>query len=123
MQSNRLKITNSVKQNRKLLPLHLLHPLHSLKLLSRQVRKVKVSQALQQKNIQSTQNLSKSINYFRMPALSPTMTEGKIVKWNIKEGESFGPGDSLCSIETDKATVDFEAQEKGILAKIIANSD
>jgi pyruvate dehydrogenase E2 component (dihydrolipoamide acetyltransferase) len=45
-----------------------------------------------------------------MPALSPTMTEGKIVKWNVKEGDAFGPGDSLCSIETDKATVDFEAQ-------------
>ena len=42
-----------------------------------------------------------------MPAVSPTMTEGKILKWNIKPGDSFGVGDSLFSIETDKATVDY----------------
>lgn len=55
-----------------------------------------------------------------MPALSPTMTEGKIVKWNVKEGDQFNAGDSLCSVETDKATVDYEAIEKGYLAKILA---
>ena len=51
------------------------------------------------------------------------MTEGKIIKWNVSVGQSFAPGDSLCSIETDKATVDFEAQEKGIIAKIFAEND
>lgn len=60
---------------------------------------------------------------FRMPALSPTMEEGKIVQWNLKVGDSFDAGDSLCSIETDKATVDFEASEKGFLAKIFAGND
>ena len=55
-----------------------------------------------------------------MPALSPTMTEGKIVKWNIKEGDSYSEGDSLVDIETDKATVAFEATDSGVLAKIIA---
>lgn len=58
-----------------------------------------------------------------MPALSPTMSEGKILKWNIKEGEAFSEGDALCEVETDKATVAFEAAEKGILAKILVPSD
>lgn len=47
------------------------------------------------------------------------MTEGKILEWKIKVGDSFDVGDSLFSIETDKATIDYEATEKGILAKII----
>jgi len=52
-----------------------------------------------------------------MPGLSPTMESGSISAWNVEEGEAFSAGDSLCSIETDKATVDFEAQDDGILAK------
>ncbi|KAI0834952.1 hypothetical protein F5Y06DRAFT_145799 [Hypoxylon sp. FL0890] len=55
---------------------------------------------------------------FTMPALSPTMTEGNIANWKIKEGESFSAGDVLLEIETDKATMDVEAQEDGILMKI-----
>lgn len=47
------------------------------------------------------------------------MTEGKILEWKIKVGDSFEVGDSLFAIETDKATVDYEATEKGVLAKII----
>jgi len=54
-----------------------------------------------------------------MPALSPTMTEGSIATWKIKEGDSFSAGDVLLEIETDKAQMDVEAQEDGILAKII----
>jgi pyruvate/2-oxoglutarate dehydrogenase complex dihydrolipoamide acyltransferase (E2) component len=45
----------------------------------------------------------------RMPAVSPTMTEGKILKWKIQPGDSFTVGDALFSIETDKATIDYEA--------------
>lgn len=56
---------------------------------------------------------------FNMPALSPTMTEGNIASWKIKEGDSFSAGDVLLEIETDKAQMDVEAQEDGILAKII----
>jgi hypothetical protein len=56
---------------------------------------------------------------FTMPALSPTMTEGNIAKWNVKEGDSFSAGDVLLEIETDKASMDVEAQDDGILAKII----
>jgi hypothetical protein len=56
---------------------------------------------------------------FALPALSPTMEMGTIGLWNLKEGDSFGAGDVICSIETDKATVDFEAQDDGILAKIL----
>eukprot|EP00339_Tiarina_fusa_P009344 CAMPEP_0117085942 /NCGR_PEP_ID=MMETSP0472-20121206/60364_1 /TAXON_ID=693140 ORGANISM="Tiarina fusus, Strain LIS" /NCGR_SAMPLE_ID=MMETSP0472 /ASSEMBLY_ACC=CAM_ASM_000603 /LENGTH=469 /DNA_ID=CAMNT_0004815299 /DNA_START=151 /DNA_END=1561 /DNA_ORIENTATION=+ len=60
-----------------------------------------------------------------LPSLSPTMEAGTIASWTRDEGDSFGPGDVLCSIETDKATVDFEAQDDGFVAKILrqAGSD
>lgn len=58
-----------------------------------------------------------------MPAVSPTMNQGKILKWKIQPGDSFGVGDALFSIETDKAVVDYEATEKGVLAKIIASDN
>lgn len=54
-----------------------------------------------------------------MPSLSPTMETGNLVEWNKKEGDFIDVGDVICSIETDKATLDFEAQEEGYLAKII----
>ena len=54
-----------------------------------------------------------------MPALSPTMTEGNIAKWAVKEGDSFSAGDVLLEIETDKASMDVEAQDDGVMAKII----
>ncbi|KAG6845744.1 hypothetical protein H0H87_003798 [Tephrocybe sp. NHM501043] len=57
---------------------------------------------------------------FNMPAMSPTMSEGGIASWKKKEGEAFATGDVLLEIETDKATIDVEAQDEGILAKIIA---
>lgn len=56
---------------------------------------------------------------FPMPALSPTMEMGSIAKWNLKVGDQFSAGDVLCSVETDKATIDFEAQDDGVLAKIL----
>ncbi|KAF4969777.1 hypothetical protein FSARC_3053 [Fusarium sarcochroum] len=55
-----------------------------------------------------------------MPALSPTMTEGNIATWKVKEGESFSAGDVLLEIETDKASMDVEAQDDGIMFKIMA---
>ena len=48
------------------------------------------------------------------------MDSGSIAEWNLKEGDSFGAGDVFCSVETDKATMDFEAQDDGVLAKILA---
>ncbi|KAF1451501.1 Pyruvate dehydrogenase protein X component, mitochondrial, partial [Spheniscus demersus] len=54
-----------------------------------------------------------------MPALSPTMEEGNIVKWLKKEGETVDAGDALCEIETDKAVVTMESSDDGILAKIL----
>ena len=54
-----------------------------------------------------------------MPALSPTMTEGNIAKWSVKEGDAFSAGDVLLEIETDKASMDVEAQDDGIMAKIV----
>ncbi|XP_004069779.1 pyruvate dehydrogenase protein X component, mitochondrial [Oryzias latipes] len=55
----------------------------------------------------------------QMPALSPTMEEGNIVKWLKKEGETVEAGDALCEIETDKAVVTMESSDDGILAKIL----
>jgi len=57
-----------------------------------------------------------------LPALSPTMETGTIASWNIEEGGTFGPGDVICSVETDKATVDFEAQDDGVVAKILVEA-
>lgn len=56
---------------------------------------------------------------FTMPALSPTMTEGTIANWKVKEGQPFSAGDVLLEIETDKATMDVEAQEDGVLMRIM----
>ncbi len=53
-----------------------------------------------------------------MPALSPTMTEGNIAAWRVKEGDSYTAGDVILEIETDKATMDVEAQDDGKLFKI-----
>ncbi|KAL8759086.1 MAG: hypothetical protein Q9199_001040 [Rusavskia elegans] len=55
---------------------------------------------------------------FTMPAMSPTMTEGNIASWKVKEGDSFSTGDVLLEIETDKAQMDVEAQDDGKMAKI-----
>uniref|UniRef100_A0A8C5MUV5 Dihydrolipoamide acetyltransferase component of pyruvate dehydrogenase complex n=1 Tax=Leptobrachium leishanense TaxID=445787 RepID=A0A8C5MUV5_9ANUR len=54
-----------------------------------------------------------------MPALSPTMEEGNIVKWLKNEGDAVNAGDALCEIETDKAVVTMESSDDGILAKIM----
>lgn len=59
----------------------------------------------------------------KMPSLSPTMTEGTIVKWLKKEGDTISPGDVLCEIETDKAIVGFEVEEEGVLLKILMPDD
>ncbi|SCZ98491.1 BZ3500_MvSof-1268-A1-R1_Chr7-1g09177 [Microbotryum saponariae] len=62
---------------------------------------------------------SHALTKFMFPAMSPTMTEGGIASWKKKEGEAFAPGDVLLEIETDKATMDVEAQDEGVLGKII----
>ena len=54
-----------------------------------------------------------------MPALSPTMTEGNLVKWLIKKGDKVKAGDILAEIETDKATMEVEAVDEGTITKIL----
>src|SRR5271163_3857573 len=54
-----------------------------------------------------------------MPALSPTMEEGKLAKWLVKEGDEVRSGDILAEIETDKATMEFEAVDEGKIGKIL----
>ena len=57
-----------------------------------------------------------------MPALSPTMEEGTLAKWLVKEGDRIQSGDLIAEIETDKATMEFEAVDEGTIRKILAVS-
>jgi pyruvate dehydrogenase E2 component (dihydrolipoamide acetyltransferase) len=59
-----------------------------------------------------------SINIL-MPALSPTMTEGKLAKWHVKEGDTVKSGQVVCEIETDKATMEVEAVDEGKVGRIV----
>ena len=54
-----------------------------------------------------------------MPALSPTMEEGKLAKWLKAEGDTVSAGDVIAEIETDKATMEVEAVDEGIVGKIV----
>ena len=54
-----------------------------------------------------------------MPALSPTMEEGTLSKWNVKEGDKVSSGDVIAEIETDKATMEVESVDEGVLGKIL----
>ena len=54
-----------------------------------------------------------------MPALSPTMEEGKLAKWLVKEGQTIKAGDIIAEIETDKATMEVEAVDEGTLGRIL----
>src|SRR6201999_1774733 len=54
-----------------------------------------------------------------MPTLSPTMTEGNLAKWHKKEGDAVKAGDVIAEIETDKATMEFEAVDEGTIGKIL----
>src|SRR5690349_22869000 len=54
-----------------------------------------------------------------MPALSPTMTEGKLAKWHVKVGDAVKAGQVVCEIETDKATMEVEAVDEGTVAQIL----
>ena len=69
-------------------------------------------------------SLLKSLNYLavvelKLPAFSPTMTEGKITQWLVKEGQEIKQGQSIALIETDKATIDFEMIDDMVLARIV----
>src|SRR5262245_33497422 len=54
-----------------------------------------------------------------MPALSPTMEEGKLAKWLVAEGQAVKPGDVIAEIETDKATMEVEAVDEGKVSKLL----
>jgi pyruvate dehydrogenase E2 component (dihydrolipoamide acetyltransferase) len=57
-----------------------------------------------------------------MPALSPTMEDGTLAKWLVKEGDTVSSGDLLAEIETDKATMEFEAVDEGVIGKILVEA-
>ncbi|NWG46053.1 MAG: biotin/lipoyl-binding protein, partial [Alphaproteobacteria bacterium] len=54
-----------------------------------------------------------------MPALSPTMEEGTLSRWHVKEGDSVSPGDVIAEIETDKASMEVEAVEEGRVGRLL----
>ena len=54
-----------------------------------------------------------------MPALSPTMEEGKLAKWHVKEGDRVSSGDVIAEIETDKATMEVEAVDEGVVSQLL----
>lgn len=54
-----------------------------------------------------------------MPALSPTMSQGNLIAWHVKEGQAVGPGDVLADVETDKALLSWENQDEGFVAKLL----
>src|SRR5262245_30954705 len=56
-----------------------------------------------------------------MPALSPTMEKGKLLRWLVREGQQVNPGDAIAEIETDKATVEVEAVDEGKVAKLLVS--
>lgn len=76
------------------------------------------SQVLSRRNYSSASDLPPH-QEIGMPSLSPTMTEGNIARWLKKEGDKVSPGEVLCEVETDKATVEMECMEDGFLAKIV----
>jgi biotin carboxyl carrier protein len=89
----------------------------SFRLLARQLRAP--SQQCTRRSITTSQARLAAHN-FTMPAMSPTMTEGNIASWKVQEGDSFEAGDILLEIETDKASMDVEAQDDGKMAKIFS---
>src|SRR5690348_12562137 len=62
-------------------------------------------------------------NPIQLPALSPTMTEGKITKWLKKEGDKVSSGEAVAEVETDKSNLQIESYEDGILLKIVVGED
>lgn len=94
--------------------------------LTKSEKKSEDSNKQQSSSTTNTSNNNKSINStypqhkkLPLPNLSPSMEKGNILEWKIKEGDKFIEGQALASIETDKATVDFEMTESGYLAKIL----
>lgn len=57
-----------------------------------------------------------------LPAMSPTMTEGTVAKWTVSEGDKLSPGDIIAEIETDKATMELETDEEGVMGKILIDA-
>jgi hypothetical protein len=63
--------------------------------------------------------LTRCLSTSLMPALSPTMEEGNLAKWLVKEGDRLASGDVIAEIETDKATMEVEAVDEGTIGKIV----
>ncbi|KAH9939602.1 single hybrid motif-containing protein [Amylocystis lapponica] len=84
----------------------------------RQLSRTATRSSTSQRWLQTT-SARRAVTNLQMPAMSPTMTEGGIASWKKKEGEAFAAGDVLLEIETDKATIDVEAPDDGVMGKIL----
>src|SRR5262245_29277780 len=81
-------------------------------------RRPRTSSRQPTKSAIADQDQPMSINIL-MPALSPTMTEGKLAKWHVKVGDAVKSGQVICEIETDKATMEVEAVDEGKIGQIV----
>lgn len=79
------------------------------------------SQLTSSKTVHTTRP-SRATTTLTMPALSPTMSEGSVTDWKVAEGEAFVAGQVLLQIETDKASIEVEAQDDGVMGKILVSS-
>ncbi|KAG7662539.1 PDX1 [[Candida] subhashii] len=80
---------------------------------------IKSTTILTRRSCFHTTSIINAATVFKMPAMSPTMTEGGIISWKYKPGESFNSGDVLLEVETDKATIDVEAVDDGKMFEIL----
>lgn len=83
----------------------------------------KASSKFLQRHFSSNAAQRYAIQKLLMPSLSPTMESGMLLAWEKKHGDKIEAGDVIAKIKTDKAVVDFEAQENGFLAKILVQQD
>lgn len=88
---------------------------------ARGIIKTAINQTILKSHSFHTTAIINAASVFKMPAMSPTMTEGGIISWKFKPGETFNSGDVLLEVETDKATIDVEAVDDGKMFEILVN--
>merc|ERR1712166_441076 len=123
IKNNNMFTARRVLQKAKMLPLRATRPtvFASLRGMFTQgaVQKTRITQGVMIKqNARCFSNLPYHIK-LEMPNLSPTMETGNIKSWGLQVGDEVKPGDVLAAIETDKATIDYEMQEEGYIAKLM----
>ena len=101
---------------------HLLAAVRSCSLRQGGLRSLRTASLLTVRSLQCSASRLAEYEVLQMPALSPTMEAGTISSWSVKPGEGYEAGAILCEVETDKATVSYEMQDEGVLAKILVEA-